>query len=449
MKFGGSCFKGIKSIKRVIKIIKEDKRKKIIVVSAFYGITNLLIDLIETAVRDENLMKEKLGQLKEKHLNILKKFGISSLGDNFLLRFEKLEKLFLGIHYTQDITDLTKAAILSYGERFSAIILSMILNKNSLNSFYVETDDDLIITDNSFNNATAYLEETKENIKERIMPAVRKGKIPIFTGFFGANRNGRTTTFGRNGSDYSASVIAYSSGSKELILWKDTEGFMSADPNIIKTGKQIRFLSYYEAAELSYFGAKIIHPRTFEPIMKKKIVVFIKNILFPETEPTIIQKECYKHSSVIKSVTYNNKISVLRVLGTGVGEKPGIISEIGKSLSEQGINIISIITSQTCINLIIDKHDSKRGYDILKHGINGIIKRVKLEKNFALIGLVGAGLKSTRGVFARVFNSVASAGVNIEMVSGGASDVAYYIIVRKNDLRNAVKAIHKEFFLSE
>ncbi len=163
-------------------------------------------------------------------------------------------------------------------------------------------------------------------------------------------------------------------------------------------------------------------------------------------KPTVIQSSCIEHHTIVKSVTYNDKISILRVIGTGVGEKPGIIGEIGKSLSEEGINIISIITSQTCINLIIDKHDSEKAYEILKKKRNGIIKSIKVEKNFALIGLVGAGLKSTKGIFAKVFFSAAKAGVNIEMVSGGASDVAYYIIVRKKYLKDAIKAIHSEFF---
>jgi len=446
MKFGGSCFKRAKSIKKIVEIIKNERQKKAVVVSAFYGVTDILSNMIEKGISDEEYIHKKLDDLKNKHLNIIKYFGIFNLSQDFIERYEKLKKLFLGIHYTQDITELTKAAILSYGERFAAIVLTQILCKSGIDSFYIETDKNLILTDNSFNNATAKLKETKSNIEKNLLHLIKKGKVPVFTGFFGANKEGRTTTFGRNGSDYSASVIACATASKQLFLWKDTKGFMSADPNIIKNSKQINYLSYDEAAELSYFGAKIIHPRTFEPIMQKRTDVLIKNILSPESEPTFIQKVCLKHNSVIKSVTYNNKISVLRVFGTGVGEKPGIISEIGKSLSEKGINIISIITSQTCINLIIDKHDSQKGYDILKHHKNGIIKKVILEKNFELIGLVGTGLKSTKGIFARVFNSVADAGVNIEMVSGGASDVAYYIIVRKKDLIEAVKAIHREFF---
>lgn len=446
MKFGGSCFKGIRHIKKVVEIISNEKEKKIIVVSAFYGITNQLINHMMDAVKSEGEINENIEKLREKHKKILRAFGIGNLSEDIENRLEKLRKLLIGIHYTEEITPQTKAAVISYGERFAAIVLSQILNKKGLSSVYIESDNNLILADNSFDNATANLKETKKNIQDRITPYVKKGVIPVVTGFFGANQNGKTVTFGRNGSDYSASVIAYGTNSKRLILWKDAQGFMSADPEIIKDSKQIKYLSYYEAAELSYFGAKIIHPRTFEPLMRKNIEVLIKDIKTPESEPTYIKKDCLVHDTVIKSVTYNDKVEVLRVYGTGVGEKPGIISKIGKSLSDNGINIISIITAQTCINLLVDKHDSLKGLKILKRYTNGIIKKVELERNIALIGLVGAGLKKTKGVFARVFQSVSDAGVNIEMISGGASDVAYYIIVRKKDLIKTIRAIHKEFF---
>jgi len=181
----------------------------------------------------------------------------------------KLRRLFWGIHYTEEITDLLKASVLSYGERFSAILISRLLNKSGVKSFFVETDKNCIITDNSYFNASALLKQTKDNFQKNILHKIKRGKVAVITGHFGSNVDGKTTTFGRNGSDYSASVVAHSLDSKELILWKDVSGFMSADPRIVKYSKQIKTLSYYEAAELSYFGAKIIHPGTFEPLMKK------------------------------------------------------------------------------------------------------------------------------------------------------------------------------------
>jgi len=446
IKFGGSCLKDSESIKRVIGLIKSGNNNKAIIVSAFYEITDLLLNLLKKSLKDNRIIEKELDVIKEKHLSILKEFGISELGHDFTKRIFKLRRLFWGIHYTEEITDLLKVSVLSYGERFSAILISKLLNKSGVNSFFVETDKNCIITDNSYFNATALLEQTKDNFQKNILHEIKRGKVAVITGYFGSNVDGKTTTFGRNGSDYTASVVAYSLDSKELILWKDVSGFMSADPRIVKDSKQIKTLSYYEAAELSYFGAKIIHPGTFEPLMKKNIKILIKNILEPEQKAIIIHKNHLKQTSIIKSIAYNNAISVLRVFGTRVGEKPGIIQQIGNSLVTKGINIYSIITSQTCINLILDKDDSENGYNALSNLCGGIIKRIELEKDLSLIGLVGAGMKSTKGIFARVFKTVSNSGINVEMLSGGASDVAYYIIVKKRQLKKAIRSIHREFF---
>ncbi|MCK4943879.1 MAG: aspartate kinase, partial [Candidatus Aminicenantes bacterium] len=253
-------------------------------------------------------------------------------------------------------------------------------------------------------------------------------------------------TFGRNGSDYSAAVIANAVNAKALELWKDVDGFMSADPGLVRESVKIDCLSYKEAAELSYFGAKLIHPRTMEPVSKKKIPIYIRNLFRPDDRGTVIDSGSYEKSSVLKSVTANRQIAVLRIQGAGVGIKPGIIARVGGTLSHYNINIYSIITSQTCINLLIDKHEACRGFEALNHMREGAIEKVELHDELALVAVVGEGLLKQKGVAADVFSAVSRVKVNIEMISAGASEVAAYFMVHEDDVDKAVTAIHDEFF---
>jgi aspartate kinase len=257
---------------------------------------------------------------------------------------------------------------------------------------------------------------------------------------------GKTTLFGRNSSDYSAAVIASGVKATSIEIWKDVDGFMSADPKIVPYSHLIHKLSYYEAAELSYFGAKILHPRTVNPLIKQSIPLFIRNFNEPDNEGTEIFSEEHEQETIIKSVTYNENISVLKIKGSGVGSKPGIISEIGRRLSQLGVNIYSIITSQTCINLLIDKKNSEISYNALKGMENGVIESVEHRDDEVVIAVVGIGIDRTPGLAAKLFNSVAQKNINIEMISLGASEVAIYFIVKQKDLEEAVKAIHDDFF---
>jgi aspartate kinase/aspartokinase/homoserine dehydrogenase 1 len=221
---------------------------------------------------------------------------------------------------------------------------------------------------------------------------------------------------------------------------------MTADPKIVENAKRIERLSYNEAAELSYFGARILHPRTVEPLYGSDIQIHIHNMHSTKQSVTIVRPDGYHVQDVIKSVTFNDKIAVLKVKGAGVGHKPGIIGEIGNRMSTAGINIYSVITSQTCINLLFSIDDSEKGLDVLKPLIGGVIDHIEVKRDIALIAVVGEGLIKTEGLAARVFSAVAQKNVNVEMFAAGASDVAYYFIVNKIDMIPAITAVHCSFF---
>jgi len=452
IKFGGGCLKNGEYLLKVKEILWAEKDKTVVVTSALFGITDLLEEGIKAALESDKNVSPFLKEFQEKHENIAFEAITDQLTRNVIRdkiseKILKLERLLYGVSYISEVSPSLKVHILSYGERLAALILSAVVNTGErIKSIPLEADEIGIITDESFENATAHLPEVKKNLLQTVLPLIGQGTIPVITGYFGKSGSGKITTFGRNGSDYSAAVIANVLNANILEIWKDVDGFMTADPKLVPEARKIEHLSYYEAAELSYFGAKILYPRTVEPLLEKEVPITINNLFKPDVEGTRIGPRSRMRKNIIKSITYNEKIAVLRIHGPGVGFKPGIIAEIGNSLSTEGINIYSVITSQTCINLLIDKKDAQKSYKTLKRSTGGIIEKIVLESNISLIAVVGLGLLKGRGVAAKVFSAVAGINVNIEMISSGASDVASYFIVQGADLEKAVKAVHKEFF---
>jgi aspartate kinase len=451
MKFGGSCLKDSDHFLRVAKIIWGEKEPVVVVVSAILGVTDMILKGLQEAFDSEVKILPFIEDLEERHKRIVqetieKKAIKQKVFSSIKERLGKLERLLYGVAYIKDIPDSVKALILSYGERLCGQILSGVIRDKGRDSLPLESDQIGLITDDSFESATADLVETKESLERSVLPLVRKGIIPVITGYFGCTKEGKITTFGRNGTDYSAAVIAHGLCADKLEIWKDVDGFMSADPKIVDGAKKIDSLSYYEAAELSYFGSKILHPRTVEPVLNDNISICLKNLNAPNNDGSRLLKRSIERKDVVKSVTFNRDISVLKIRGPGVGYKPGVIAEIGNTLSDLGINIFSVITSQTCINLLLDSRDSLESYESIQALGDGVIEKVEREDDIALVSVVGEGIQNRRGIAARVFSVVAAEKINVEMISSGASEVAYYFIIKDDDVEKTINAIHSEFF---
>lgn len=451
MKFGGGCLKNHKQIGQIVQIIKSERTPPAVVFSAVHGITDKLIRAMNDAKQNIQSVRKSVQEISNIHRRLAEqcishKHILSSVLTETEKLIERLEKLLLGISYTGEIGRPVHARVVSYGERLAVHLMSGFLKNAGIPHTLFETDRIGMITDEQFDNATVDLELFRNNFSSEVLQIRKKKHVSLFTGFFGSSRSGKVTTFGRNGSDYSAAVIAYAFKASELELWKDVDGFMSADPRIIGTAKIITNVSYHEAAELSYFGAKILHPRSLEPVHSLPITVRLKSLMRPNNKGTLITDKSRRKGHVIKSVTDNRSIAVLRIEGPGVGYIGGLIGKIGDSLYHQAINIISVITSQTSINILIDERDAGNAYTVIKNYENGVIEKVTLFNRLSLIGVVGNGMNSTPGIAARMFNSVSGAGVNIEMICSGASDAAAYFIVRRCFTDRALKAIHSEFF---
>jgi aspartate kinase len=450
LKFGGSSLKSGEGIRRVCKIIANDDEWKVVVVSAISGVTEELITFV-SQMRKEDEVEAFIKNVEEKHLALLNdsvkngavhKAACAKMKEKLL----KLERALYGFSYLEELTPRTKDIVQSLGERLSVVLVAAALQDMGVKALGIDADEIGIITDGVYGQASADLEATTKNIAPKIRAMFDRGETPVVTGFFGRTPEGHVTVFGRNGSDYSASVIANCLNADALEIWKDVDGFMSVDPKIVKEAVPIDQLSYDEAAELSYFGAQVLHPRTVEPARMKNITILVKNTFKPELKGTMIKPSGVQRAQTIKSISFMKNMAIIKIFGAGAGYKTGVMSEISQKLTDADVNIYSAATSQTCIALLISKNDTARAEKALAKSKKGVVERIEIIDDIALLCVVGEGLGYEKGIAARVFTAVANEGVNVMMISAGASFVAYHFTVDKKDLERTIKAIHREFF---
>ena len=449
IKVGGSVLKNSKDFEKVLKIIEQYGKSSIVVVSALSGITDLLFELGEKSKKDKETIEKYLKKITEIHLKIYRDLISGNEAENFALklhkRAEELYKKLLAAYYLEEIPPSLLDTIISFGEKFSSLLFT-----ESLKAKGVSTEEKLpenigLKTDGVFGDASVKLEESQYSVRK----ALSNNTIYIIPGFYGISLEGKISVLGRGGSDYSAAAIANCVEAKSLDVWKDVNGFMSADPKTIKDAREIKRLSYDEAAELTYFGAKILHPRTFEPVSAKNIPVRIFHIdssSGPENPATIIDNGKKISSKVIKSISSTNGMGILRLWGAGVGIKPGIMAQVTSVLNMEKINIKSIITSQTLINLLLSKEDLERSFQLLKKMPLPAVEKIEKKEKIAVIAVVGEGIVVKHGVAARIFNALAKEKINIEIISLGVSPVATYFIVEEGERDKALISINKEFF---
>lgn len=448
MKFGGTCVGSEDALIRVSKVVKAEKDQRIVVVSAASGVTNSLKDFISKP-RKEKEIDDFLFALKARHVDMLpRKDGACRRGAVGLTdeKVTKLERLLYGVTYTEELTPRTKDLILSFGERLMAVTVAARLGSDGMEAVPMETDALGLITSEQHGNAVADLDLCEENLGPKLDAVVKKKVVPVVTGFFGITPEGHVTTVGRSGTDYTAAVLAFATNARLVEIWKEVDGFMSADPKLVKDAYVLERLSYEEAAELAYFGAQVLHPRAVQPARLKGIEIVIKNLYKPESPGTVIGSSRHARKDIIKSVSYVPNVATLKVYDTGAGYKAGFLSDIANCLRDAKVNIFSATTSQTCVAVLIGEAD----IPIAKKAIKGIIGDVgesfEINPGAALVCTVGEGFATTKGIAARVFKAVAARDVNVDLISAGASTVAYHFTVERKDLKNTLLAIHDEFF---
>ena len=450
LKFGGSSLKSGEALHRVGRIIADEDDWKVVVVSALSGVTEELIQFV-SQLRKEDDVEAFIKNMEDKHIALLKEAvkneAVRKEACNKMKeKITKLERSLYGFCYLEELTPRTKDIVESLGERFSVVLVAATLQDMGVKAIPIDADDLGIITDGVYGSASANLEATRKHVCPKIRAMFDRGETPVVTGFFGRTEDGHVTVFGRNGSDYSASVIANVLNADALEIWKDVDGFMSVDPKIVKEAVPIDQLSYDEAAELSYFGAQVLHPRTVEPARMKAITIHVRNVFRPELKGTEIKPSGVERTQTIKSISFIKNMAIIKVYGAGAGYKTGVMSEISSKLTEVGVNIYSAATSQTCIAFLVSKNDLPAAEAALEESKKGVIEKVETVDDIALLCVVGEGLGYEKGIAARVFTAVAREGVSVNMISAGASLVAYHFTVDRKDLERTIKAIHREFF---
>jgi bifunctional aspartokinase / homoserine dehydrogenase 1 len=302
-----------------------------------------------------------------------------------------------------------------------------------------------LITDGDFGTSSVDFSKSTGKVRE----ALAKEVVYVVPGFYGVSPEGKTTLFGRGGSDYSAAAIARCTGAPSLDIWKDVNGFLSADPKIVDDPVQIQKLTYNEAAELAYFGAKILHPRTVGPLSNPHIPIRIFNIYGnPDVKKpqSIVSAGKIVTKGIVKSITYSEDFGIIKLKGSGVGAKPGILAKVTSALHLAGINISSVLTSQISINILIAKKDLSTAYALVSAIELPVVGRVQIIDDIAVVAAVGNGIAENYGVAARIFTSLAKEEINVLMSCSGASPIVSYFLVKVSDRIQSVRAIHREFF---
>ncbi len=457
MKFGGTSVGNGERIRNAAKIVNHERAESTVVaVSAMSGITDSLVAMANKVAMGarEGEIKNFVGDVREKHIAAAKEAVNKEHQEVVMIEIERLcselEKVLMGVSYVGELTPRSLDYIMSFGERLSAPIMSGALNSLGTKSRWFTGYEAGIITDSNFGAATPLWDITYRRVKKILGPEMKRG-IPVVTGFVAGDREGRITTLSRGGSDYTAAILGAALDADEIWIWTDVDGIMTTDPKLVPEAKTIKVLSYVEAMELAYFGAKVLHPKTIEPAMKKGIPVRVRNTFNLSNQGTLIVREQEKITDIAKAISVMKNAAMVTISGAGMIGVPGVAARVFNVLAQAKVNILMISqgSSEANISIVIDRNDLERAVKTLKQEFAGrnMVKGVQADRDVAIIAVVGAGMKGTKGVAARVFTAVANAGVNVLMIAQGSSEVNISFVVLLKDAAKAAKALHEEFVL--
>ena len=453
LKFGGSSVATSENIKKVLAIVEAtSKNQKIaVVVSAFGKTTNNLLAGADEALKNINSAKETLEKLKELHFNVIDDLVIKNKKDvskEVSSLFDRLNSIYEGIFLLQELSDKTLAKVSSFGERLSSYIIANAA-KELLDANHKESRD-LVITNNEYLNAQVNYKATNKNIISFFTE--NKHQVTVLGGFISSNIAKETTTLGRGGSDFTASIYAAALNADELQIWTDVSGMFTANPRVVKQAFPISEISYEEAMELSHFGAKVLYPPTIQPALRKEIAIRIKNTFDPESAGTLICKSP-ENENEVKGISHIEDISLITLEGAGMIGIPGFSKRLFETLSVAKINVIFITqaSSEHSICVGIYENDAARAKDLLDHTFNVEIEKKKIkpiivEKNLAIIAIVGESMKNYQGLSGQMFSALGRNNVNIRAIAQGSSEKNISAVINKYDAKKALNILHEQFF---
>ncbi|PKL65860.1 MAG: aspartate kinase, monofunctional class [Methanomicrobiales archaeon HGW-Methanomicrobiales-3] len=458
MKFGGTSVADAQCIKRIVDILEEHHKRGdelAVVVSAQRGVTDQLIEVASSlaTAKDSSAIAPLIQSLSKRHMVTLEGAApdyVQEVGSELDEKLINLQNILLAIYNLRELTPRSKDHIVSYGERLLAPILGAALRQRGLASSVLDGCEAGILTTPQHGESTA-LPESDERIQKKIGVLLKK-EIPVIMGFMGCTREGVLTTLGRSGSDYSASIIGAGIDADEIWIWTDVDGIMTCDPRIINDARVMPSLSYLEVMELSYFGAKVMHPRSIEPAMRKNILVRVKNTFNPSHPGTMIIRNGQRHNRVVKALTYIDKVAAININGAQMIGRPGVAKAIFTILADHEVNVMMISqgSSEANISLIVDEPHLTPAVTALSTLMKqGIVREVSHNHDVCAVAVVGAGMAGAPGTGGRIFTALGKAGVNVMMISQGSSEANISFVVSQDDGPRACRVLHDEFRLSE
>lgn len=459
MKFGGSSVGSAEAIRRAASLIEatcEKGYRVVVVVSAMRGVTDILINAATSAAAGEQNASEEVKKLLwEKHERavsaLLPEDKRQVLG-HIEAELSKFAHLVSAIGVLGEVTNRAMDFISSLGERFSAMVVAAYLNATVCPAEAVMADE-IVVTDKYFGNANPLLEQTGERSRARLLPLLEQGKVVVVTGFMGATESGIVTTLGRGGSDYTASILGHALDADEIWIWSDVDGVLTADPRIVPNAHPIPKLSYQEAAELAYFGAKVLHPKTVRPAVAKGIPIRMLNTFNPEYEGTWIMEGT--SGSAVKAVTSIPDVAEITVAGRGMLGVPGVAARLFGAVAKCDISILMIsqASSEQSICFVVREKESQAAVAALEEAFQmelhqGDIERITCFREVVIIAIVGAGMRDMFGIAGKLFTALGEKKINVLSIAQGSSEYNLSVVVNREDATRAVQAIHDAFGLA-
>jgi aspartate kinase len=444
MKFGGTSVESAAAIARVAAIVKaRELRHPVVVVSAMGKTTNKLLAIANAAIkgpREEYL--RQIHDLRDFHSREARQvvpLAERAALDRFLdEHFQELTELAKGLAVLGELTPRSIDAISSYGERLSSFIVTQAFRHSGMETEHLDSRD-LIVTDKRHTQAAPLFPQTYARLAATVPPLAARSVI-VMGGFIAATEDGVTTTLGRGGSDFTASIVGAGIGAEEIQIWTDVDGMLTADPTILPGGHRVKTISFAEAAELAYFGAKVLHPATVLPAIEKSIPVLILNSRRPEVPGTRIVAERVHCENAVKSIACKRKITVVNIHSTRMLMAHGFLRRIFEVFDRFETPVDMVATSEVSVSLTID--NPARIEEVLAELRQ--FAEAETERDQVIVCLVGENIRYTPGVTRRVFNALE--GINVRMISQGGSLLNISFVVAEKDLRAAIEALHGEFF---
>ena len=445
MKFGGTSVEDAKAIDRTAGIVRGRlARKPVVVVSAMAKVTDTLLKMAQAAGSGERDAALDLSRgLRERHYNtageLLGTGVFTRFHSELEAEFDALDELLRGIAAVGEVTPRTTDHVAAYGELLSSRIVSEAFQMRGIPATMVDSRQ-CIVTDGTHMRAVPFFDESNERLNQHVKPLLAENRVAVLGGFIGATRAGVTTTIGRGGSDFSAAIVGAGLDAEAIEIWTDVDGMLTTDPNLCRDAHRIRVISFDEAAELAYFGAKVLHPATVLPAVQKNIPVWILNSRNPTCEGTKITARAPHCKNIFKAIAAKKRITIVNVAAPRMLLAHGFLKSIFEAFDRHKVAVDVVSTSEVSVSLTVDSNEAipALAADLAK------LADVKYEGRKAIVCLVGENLRETPGVAARVFGELKD--LKVRMISQGASEINLTFVIAEEDVPSVIQRLHTAFF---